>query len=430
MGMRELDISVTFCIVTLGCKVNQYESEKIRKALISHGLKEVLPTESPDIYIVNTCAVTSEAARKSRQMIRRGKRFSSRFVYAIGCASEIPEDALQGIEGVIFVRNSEKEDLPNRILDQLALKGVKPHIQPVAINKRTRAFLKVQDGCNNFCSYCIIPYLRGRSRSRPLDDVLEELKKIEKDHLEVVLTGIHLGDWGKDINSSLPHLVESVVESSNIPRIRLSSIEPMDFSFELLDLFKKYPRLCPHLHLPLQHASDKILKRMRRNYTLSEYDKIIKCALEVPKMSITTDVIVGFPGEDEEDFEILYNYIKNSPFLKIHVFPYSKRRGTIAERMDNHVSSSLKKERLKKLIELSKLKTAEILKTYIGKDAEVLVEEKDAKFYSGFTKNYIRVVFESSSGSNFLGRVVKINIKGVMEDKLYGENPQFVCNGR
>jgi len=354
----------TFKIFTLGCKVNQYESSRLAAELAGFGFEKAPNDSEADVYIVNTCTVTAEAARKTRQAIRRfSEKHTSALVYALGCAAEIPDVALANVNGnVRFITNKGKAGLAREIAAEFGLLSFNKNFLYEA--ERTRALLKVQDGCDNFCSYCIIPYVRGRSTSREPEDILKELNEIEKKGFgEVVLTGIHLGDYGKNTKAglSLAALVKYLLEGSSINRIRLSSLEPMDFSLELLKLFAANKRLCRHLHLPLQHGSDKILKLMRRNYTLLDFDKIVKAAVEtVPGMTITTDVLIGFPGETEEDFNITYNYIKNTPIYRLHVFPFSSHRGTVAARLPEHLGRREKKKRAASLIALGREKQSSI----------------------------------------------------------------------
>jgi len=448
----------TFHITTLGCKVNQYESDRIAGRLCMMGFRHVGEDEPADICIINTCAVTSEASRKSRQAIRRQRRISpGAVVFAVGCAVEIKETELSNLpDDIRFVGNGEKENLPEMITSCPPLRppSKRGEIDTFTLHKysstiatgHTRAFLKVQDGCDSFCSYCIIPYLRGRSRSREPGDILDELKEIEKaGYKEVVLTGIHLGDYGKGIdgNMDLGDLVNLIAKNSSIPRIRLSSLEPMDFSFKLLNVMKENPRICPHLHLPLQHASDRILKIMNRKYSLEEYDDIIKRAVEFfPEIAITTDVMVGFPGETDRDFEIMYEYIRGASFSRLHCFPYSPRKGTSASRMGGIVAPDVKKERLRQIVSLGRKKSYDFIDKFIGRDLSVLVENKlkseyipkkilpeksaNPEFFYGLTPNYISAIFECPE--NPTGNIVCIKAKERTGDKIYGEKTESLCD--
>lgn len=452
----------TFSILTLGCKVNQYESDRIRKQLLSMGFRETDDRDSADYCIVNTCAVTSQAARKSRQALRRFRKISPNAnIYAVGCASEIPGDALANIseEDVHFINNAEKENLAFLIASSAGCMGVNPAMQnfyeavsheETSDNKpnfggRTRAFLKVQDGCNSFCSYCIIPYLRGRSRSRELDEILEEMKHLERAGFqEVVLTGIHLGDYGKGLEDGidLPVLLDAICSGTKIPRIRLSSIEPIDFSWRLLDMLSKHPVICRHIHLPLQHGSNRILKLMNRKYSTEEYSEIVGKAVEMfPDIAITTDVMVGFPGETDEDFDGMYDFIEATPLFMLHCFPYSPRPGTKAYVMEGIVNADVKKKRIQKLMSLGNRKMQNFLGRFVGREVEVLAEKftpningRSSKYESsaklgilqGHTDNYLCVEFEGEE--NLKGKITKVTVKERMGEILYGERSTPLCN--
>lgn len=442
----------TFSILTLGCKVNQYESDRIRKQLLSMGFRETDDRDSADYCIVNTCAVTGQAAQKSRQALRRFRKNSpDARIYAIGCAAEIPADALGNIsEDIYFINNEEKETLPRLIASSAGCSGLSPVVQnsgeeisdnPPKFGGRTRAFLKVQDGCNSFCSYCIIPYLRGRSRSRPPGEVMEEMEQLEKAGFqEVVLTGIHLGDYGRGLDEKidLPSLLNTICSATRIPRIRLSSIEPVDFSWELLDMMRKHSVLCRHIHLPLQHGSDRILKLMNRKYSTEEYAGIVDKAMEMfPDIAITTDVMVGFPGETDEDFETMIDFIGRVPLFMLHCFPYSPRKGTKAYTMEGIVNADVKKNRIKKLTALGKQKMKSFLEKFIGREVEVLPEkfaprssecESSTNYgiLQGHTDNYLCVEFEGEE--NLKGKITKVTLKERMGEILYGERSAPLCN--
>jgi threonylcarbamoyladenosine tRNA methylthiotransferase MtaB len=424
----------TFSVFTLGCKVNQYETDKIRDQLVTFGFREIPWGEKADFCIINTCTVTREAARKSRQMSRKALISSpGALVFSVGCAAEIPEITMDNIPGeIILLDNSDKEKLGEIIRNKAGF-GSTNTVEPVDFHpeNRTRIYLKVQDGCDHFCSYCIIPYVRGRSRSREPEDILGELREIETYSKEVILTGIHLGDYGKKISSSmnLSQLVNYLLQNSNIPRIRLSSLEPMDFSYDLLKIFSDNDRLCRHLHLPLQHGSDRILKLMKRNYSLKEFDMIVKTAVEsIPGIAVTTDVIVGFPGETNEDFEITYQYIRNSPIARLHVFPFSSHPGTKAAEMKDKVENSIKKERLNRMLELGRRKVHEFLDNFIETCVEVLVEQVcEEEKVSGHTSNYIGVMLPGNHTTR--GEIFKVKIIKRVGEILYGENPELVRYG-
>ncbi len=446
----------TFSILTLGCKVNQYESDSIRKQLLSMGFRETDDKETADYCIVNTCAVTGQAAQKSRQALRRFRKNSPNAnIYAVGCAAEIPGDALANIsEDIHFITNEEKENLALLIASSAGCTGMNlfiPHSPEKDTGNmpnfagRTRAFLKVQDGCNSFCSYCIIPYLRGRSRSRKMEEVLYEMKQLEDSGFkEVVLTGIHLGDYGKGLEEGvdLPLLLENICSTTKIPRIRLSSIEPIDFSFRLLDVMRKYPVICRHIHLPLQHGSNRILKLMNRKYLTDEYAGIVEKAVEMfHDVAITTDVMVGFPGETDEDFDEMFCFIEATPLFMLHCFPFSARPGTKAYGMEGIVNADVKKKRIRKLMSLGKQKMISFLDRFVGREVEVLAEKftphtegrllkpdssLNCGILQGHTDNYLCVEFEGEE--NLKGKITKVTVKERMGEILYGERSTPLCN--
>ncbi len=399
------------------------------------GMTPALGGRSSQVCIINTCAVTREAARKSRQMVRKlMEKNPGAIIYAVGCAAQMADTALGNLpDNVVMVDNSRKDELDGIIAKDLGLSypgSCCP--RPVPDGGRVRAYLKVQDGCDSFCSYCIIPHLRGRSRSRKSGEILDEMLRLEAAGFkEVVITGIHLGDYGNGIPGDYPlwRLIDFLMKNTAIPRVRLSSIEPMDFSFELLNLFARHPRLCPHLHLPLQHGSNRILKTMNRRYTREDYDRILQEAhLRIPGINITTDVMAGFPGEEEEDFLKTYNYIKDAPIFGLHVFPFSPRQGTVASGLEGKVPRHIKKDRVRKLTDLGKKKKEQALESYPGTTRQVLVEARDADgFLSGYTRCYARV--RMTGGDGIRGRLVKVKIIKRQGELLYGENPEPLCTG-
>ena len=425
----------TYLITTLGCKVNQYESNRLGCDLASMGMAPAPAGCPASVCVVNTCTVTREAARKSRQMVRRliGENPGAR-IYAIGCAAQVADYALSNLpETVVMVGNEQKDDLPGIIARDLGLTcPVSGGNVPIPGEGRVRAYLKVQDGCDNFCTYCIIPHLRGRSRSRPPGEILEEMKKLgQAGFNEVVLTGIHLGDYGKGFADPFPlwRLVEYLVDNTDIPRIRLSSLEPMDFSYQLLDVFARHPRLCPHLHLPLQHGSDRILSAMHRRYNLAEFDGILQEAVRlIPGLNVTTDVMVGFPGETAGDFEIMYNYLAGAPIFGMHVFRFSPHPGTYAWKMEGKIPRDIKKDRMKKLVSLGQQKKEKALDRYPGKKYQILTEKKQTDgLYTGHTGCYAQVRY--SGGGDLRGRLVEVKITSRQGEILYGENPEPLCSG-
>ena len=399
-------------IHNLGCKVNAYEMEKIAEKLISCGFTIVPFEEEADYYIINTCTVTNIADRKSRQMLHRARKMNPEaVVIAAGCYVDTHGDGTLVDESIdIAVPNSEKENIPDIIRswekshhidetedpespeesDNYRSGRSDPHRSGEGIY--TRRFLKVQDGCNMFCSYCIIPYARGRIRSRTIDDVTAEVRDLtEKGYREFVVTGIHLSSYGKDRpgdKEELLDLIKAVDSLEDVKRIRLGSLEPRIITESFVKELKKIGSLCPQFHLSLQSGSDPVLKRMNRHYTGEEYLESVQILREhFDDPAITTDVIVGFPGESPEEFEETCEFLKRVKFYETHIFPYSRRKGTPADRMDGQITREEKHRRLKILKELDRIHRREYEERWIGKEAEVLFEENN----EGYTREYIRV---------------------------------------
>ena len=391
----------------LGCKVNAYETEAMQEMLENQGYEIVPFKEGADIYIINTCTVTNMADRKSRQMIHRAKKMNPEaLVVATGCYVQAQEGS-EEVDECIDVRigNNCKKDLL-QILEEHTKKAMidinhtkeyeKLHISKTG--EHTRAYIKVQDGCNQFCTYCIIPYARGRVRSRAKDDVIREVKELAKNgYKEVVLTGIHLSSYGVDLEGeTLLSLILAVHEVEGIERIRLGSLEPRIITEEFAKSISSLPKMCPHFHLSLQSGCDETLRRMNRRYTAEEYYE--KCQLlrkYFQNPALTTDVIVGFPGETEEEFEQSKAFIDKVDFYETHIFKYSKRKGTKAAVMENQVPEQIKTIRSNVLLELDKTKRTQYEKLWDGKDVEVLFEEAiiegNQTFQVGHTKEYIKV---------------------------------------
>lgn len=404
-------IKVAFC--SLGCKVNQYESNAMAQKFIEAGYLVVDFEEPADIYIVNTCTVTSIADKKSRQMLRRAKDNNpDSIVVACGCYAQVAAKEIEKIEEVdLVIGNNEKKDIIKIIEDYRADKSVKEMVSdvmykeeyvefgPTTYTEKTRAVIKVQDGCDRFCSYCLIPFARGHIRSRSIDNVIEEVKKIVEDGFkEVVITGIHVASYGRDFKdgTTLIDLLEKINAVEGLQRIRLSSIEPIIMTDEFIDRLAKLDKVCDHFHLSLQSGCTETLKRMNRRYTAEEFMEATKrLRARFPNAALTTDVIVGFPGETDEEFEKTYKFLDEIKFYHMHVFKYSPRKGTKAAVMPNQVDAAIKEVRSKKLIELSDKNELEYNKSYIGKDVEVLFEEKDGDFYKGHTKNYMVVKYKT-----------------------------------
>ena len=400
-------------ILTLGCKVNTYESEFIINELKKRGYEICDFNEVCDVYIINTCTVTNTSDIKSRKMIRKAIRMNpDACVVALGCFIEANHDfRLDGLD--IVVGNKDKSKVVD-LIDEWFLKreeirdlykDVAYEFEDMYINSfpgRTRAFVKIQDGCENFCSYCIIPYVRGKCRSKRLDVVLKEIKDlVSNGYQEVVLTGIHTGNYGVDLGTNFANLLKEVVKIEGLKRLRISSIEITELTDEVLEVMRDNEVIVDHMHIPLQAGSNKILKLMNRKYDLDYFFKKIKEIKSVrPTMAITTDVIVGFPGEEEEDFLETIATCKKIGFSKIHVFPYSERRGTKAMELEGHVDPKIKKERAKRLLEVSKELENNYFSSFIGRDVVVLVEEFRDGYSYGHTDNYLHVKIEGKIEHN------------------------------
>ena len=379
---------------TLGCKVNQYETEALREVFINNGWETGEFSEVCDAYVINTCSVTAMSDRKSRQIIRRAAKTNPDAVIAVcGCYSETSPEEVSQIEGVdIVCGTKDKLSIYEKIcsfFDSPAVE-ISEDMEITCFEGKTRAVIKIEDGCDNFCSYCIIPYARGRIKSRPEDAVIKECQRIaEAGYKEVVLAGIHVCSYGKDINSSLINLLERLDAETDIERIRLSSIEPNAFFGDVIPRLKKLKKLCPHFHISLQSGCDETLKRMNRRYNSEEYMNVVNELLATfPNAAITTDVIVGFPGETEEEFEKSKNFIESVPFYKIHTFKYSVRKGTVAARLPGKISPAVQEERSKIIIEISDRKEKEFAEKMKGVTAHVLIEKKEGDLWFGHAENY------------------------------------------
>ncbi|MBQ7477174.1 MAG: tRNA (N(6)-L-threonylcarbamoyladenosine(37)-C(2))-methylthiotransferase MtaB [Selenomonadaceae bacterium] len=417
---------------TLGCKVNWYETEAIGKIFQSNGYEIVTEINSADVVVVNTCAVTAISSQKSRQAIRRAIRANPNAVVCVlGCYAQNSPAEISAIDGVdVIVGTAERmkivelveQVLKNRDEKILRVDDVEkisafeelPHTP-----QRTRAFLKIEDGCNNFCAYCIIPYLRGRVRSRSLENIRAEcLELAAGGYREIVLTGIHIGAYGADFKNkiSLVDAVKTVLDAANPLRLRLGSIESAEMSDELIDLIKSDERICNHVHLPLQSGSDEILKSMRRPYTTKNFAALTsKLVKEIPDISIGTDLIVGFPNETEKNFAETLDFVQAQPFSKIHVFPFSAREGTLAATMQNQIPAQVKRERAARALEISAAKEKIFAEKLIGKTVEIIAETQEENFIDGLTKNYVRVYVPASSEINS-GDVVKVHVEKIFRN--------------
>lgn len=394
---------MTFKIITLGCKVNTYESEIMKELLLNAGYKEVI--DNPEIIIINTCSVTNMADNKSKKMVRRYKRENPDTILVVcGCSSQNNKEVYEEMDIDILLGNKDKSKIVTLInnFKNNHEKYIKFYddrnleFEDMTINEfssHTRAFVKIQDGCNNFCSYCIIPYVRGNIRSKDFDKAIDEIKTlVNNGHKEVVLTGIHTGSYGTGLDYDLTDLIHEMSKIEKLERIRISSIEITELNDKFLEELKNNSKICDHLHIPLQAGSNEILKKMNRKYDLDYYFKKIDVIRNIrPEISITTDVIVGHPYETDELFQTTIETCKKIKFAKIHVFPYSKRDGTPSARMDNQVDEGIKKERSRKLIEVSNELEKEYNQSFIGKEKELLVEEYVEGYSIGHTSNFLRL---------------------------------------
>ena len=400
----------TFYIHALGCKVNSYEIEAIKTDFLNEGY--TLANEfDADYIIVNTCCVTNTAASKSRQKINSlHKNNPKASIFVMGCYVQGFEDEVKKIEGVkLLVGTKDRSKIKDYLKDfneQISLvsdvKDFKKYEDLSVTNflENTRAYLKIQDGCNNFCSYCIIPYVRGTIKSRRKEEVIKEAKHLlSLGYKEIVLTGIHTGSYGKDLDGyPFSSLVEDLLELDDLYRLRISSIEESEIDDKLIELLKTNDKLAKHLHIPLQAGSDHVLKLMNRKYDLNTFVSKIKYIQEsLPSVAITTDVIVGFNQETDEDFANTLKVCEEINFAKIHVFPFSVRKGTVAAKMPGQINGTIKKQRAKELIDLSNRLNLKFNEDYIGKEVEVLIEEEVMGYYVGHTSNFIKVKVKSSN---------------------------------
>jgi threonylcarbamoyladenosine tRNA methylthiotransferase MtaB len=422
----------------LGCKVNAYETEAMQHLLEEAGYEIVPFTQKADVYVINTCSVTNMADRKSRQMLHKAKKNNpDSIVVATGCYVQTSEkEVLNDLSVDIVIGNDRKHDLV-RLLEEYSLDSVNDTVDDINDGKHdfeelfidqtkehTRAFIKVQDGCNQFCSYCIIPYARGRVRSRRFENVIAEVERLAANGFkEVVLTGIHLSSYGVDFEEAtgLLELIQAVNAVKGIERIRLGSLEPKIVTEHFASELSKLDKICPHFHLSLQSGCDATLKRMNRKYTTKEYERgceLLRKYFVHP--AITTDVIVGFPGETEEEFEQTEAYLEHIHFYEMHIFKYSKRKGTRAAVMPDQIDEQVKAVRSEKLIALGHDMSKEFRKFYIGKNEEVLFEEKavigDKEYFVGYTKEYVKVA--KKTDENLENQIVSGRISGVLTDEI------------
>ena len=421
---------MTFNIITLGCKVNQYESQLMTEYMIAEGFIQS-DNRLADIIIINSCTVTHTSDSKNRKVINRARRENPDSVIVLtGCMPQAFSNNLELFKDCDIVlgnvsREKVIESIKSFLNDQTQIIDIPDHKNGEAFEKmcvssfleRTRAFVKIEDGCNRFCSYCIIPYARGRVRSKNLEDIKSEVTALAmKGYNEIVLVGINLSFYGQDIDCTLSDAVECVCNIDGVERVRLSSLEPELMTKDVLLKLSKLPQFCPHFHLSLQSGSTNTLKRMNRHYTADEYAEIVQNIREIfDNPSITTDIMVGFVGETEEEFKESLYFADEIGFAKVHVFSYSRRKGTAADKMSDHIKSEIKSQRSKTMIEHTELKRKEFLLSQVGRVEEVLFEIKNRSgYYEGYTKNYTPVYIKSEE--NIIGKILPVTIFSVESD--------------
>lgn len=417
-----------FMILTLGCKVNAYESEYIKETFIQKGLKGANSMNDADVIVINTCSVTNQSDAKSRQIIRRARKNApNSILVVVGCSAQNHKDEMFDYGANIVLGNKDKSKILDYVNDYIERKENIINMYDMSSvdfenmflkseSDKTRAFVKIQDGCNNFCSYCIIPYMRGNIRSKNIDDAVNEINSlVDAGHREIVLTGIHTGSYGRGEDYDLTDLIRKISINPKLDRIRISSIEITELNDKFMDELKNNKKICNHLHIPLQSGSDVVLEKMNRKYDTNYYrDKIIEIRAIRPDISITTDLIVGFPYETEEEFDKTYDFIKEIGFTKIHTFPFSLRSGTKAEEMMNaSVNDKDKTTRVHKILELSLELESAYYNKFVGCETEVLVETtKDGKS-CGHTDNYISVNLDKYVESGAMCKVKIVNVDGL-----------------
>lgn len=428
----------TVAFHTLGCKVNQYETEAMEELFEKNGYKIIREDSFADVYVINTCTVTNLSDRKSRQFIRKAKKLNKDSIIAVvGCYSQVSPEEVAGIEGVDVIigttdrneivelceRAKEESEKINIVRDIRTYKKF-DKININEIKSKTRAYIKIQDGCNQFCSYCIIPYARGPIRSREYEDVIKETEKLAKAGFkEIVLTGIHIASYGKDLKDiGLVDVIKGINRVEGIERIRLSSVEPTLIDEDFMKEIVKIDKLCDHFHLSLQSGSDTVLKRMNRKYTKDIYkNKTELIRKYMPNAALTTDIIVGFPGETDDEFEETCDFVRDIGFSRIHVFKYSPRKGTPAEKYENQIDGNIKNGRSELLIKIAEEMSNEFKNKFIGLSLEVLFEENDneEQICEGYTTNYIRTKVEADD--SFVGQIKSVKIIDSADDYLIGK---------
>ena len=419
-------------MITLGCKVNSYESEFILSEFFKKGYE--ITEDKADIYIINTCSVTNTSDAKSRKVINKIVRENKNAIIVVmGCMIEAHKD-YQNDSVSIIIGNKDKSKVVFLVEEYLKTKKKKKLLyhdfdltfEDMFIDKmfeHTRAYVKIQDGCENFCSYCIIPYTRGRQRSKDPNKVLDEINTLVKNgYQEIVLTGIHTGHYGSELDTTFPELLKNICQIKGLKRLRISSIEITELNDAFMNVLRNEKIIVNHMHIPLQSGSDTILKLMNRKYLKDFYEEKIKKIRSIrPDISVSTDVIVGFPNEAEELFQETYNFCKKIEFSKIHVFPFSVRHGTKAEGMSNQISEEIKKDRVKRLVLLSQELEKNYLEKFIGKTLEVLIEKGSQEYSVGHTDNYLKVKINKFIKSNTLINVKIIKLDNLVLEGVYEE---------
>ena len=422
----------TFAIATLGCKVNTYESESYVQGLIALAFREVDFKDKADVYIINTCAVTNTAASKSRQKINQAKRNNpNAIICVVGCFIQTAQNP-ENLDVDILIGSSKKAKLPQLIKETIKGNKVDSLVEDIqhftkfetlSVNQfqhKTRAFLKIQDGCNQYCNFCIIPFARGKERSMPLVEVVTNAKKlVAHGHREIVLTGIHTGRYGHDLNIELLDLLKALVQIEQLKRIRISSIEVSEVSDELIAFISTNKKIARHLHIPIQSGSNEVLKMMNRPYSIKMFEEKVKAIrLKIANISISSDIIMGFPQESEKQFKQTLATIDRIQFSFLHVFPFSKRDGTKAEKLSGHLSNQIKKERCSVVSFLSKKHYNVYIHTFVGQVLEVLFEYKRDGYYYGHTSEYI--LTKVKSNEDIINQIHCVVVNAVDEGILIG----------
>lgn len=416
----------TFQIQTLGCKVNAYESEFYRQTFLNAGYLEGLPKESTDIVVINTCTVTNTASFKSRQKIAQAKKTNpNAFIVVIGCYVQTHHDYLKEKYDIDLLIGTKDKNNFLQIIEEMQDHNKfelpkKFEILPViSFKHQKKAYIKVQDGCDQFCTYCIIPYARGRERSLSENEIINQIRHYDS-HKEITLAGIHIGRYGKGLNTSLYNLLVNIVKNTSIERIRISSIEVTEISDEIIQLIKSEPRFARHLHIPIQAADDFVLSEMNRPYTVSEYiEKLNYIRNEIPDICISTDLIVGFPSETEGIFETSLKRLAECNFSFMHVFPYSKREFTKAATMQPQYSNEIKKDRVHRALRLSNLNNQIVLKSWIGKEINVLFEDFQNDYIFGYSSQYLPVLIKTTD--NLINEIIRCKVIDVLDEYLIVE---------